>query len=355
MHFKYLNVLHRIREWQRQRLAHWNTYLRKSGMPPELRIMILDYQRFSGNHASKFWIRGGDRHIRQLLDSGYENFKQTLAFKYFTWATDRNHQQIDFLMANLPSECIERAKARGGSSQFNTTTFLLLEYALKQCLGGLLKNLNEPADGNPLSVSIDGREVSQDLINSVLEYDSIISNVPPSQINTVMEIGAGYGRTAFVFLKLMPHIRYVIVDIPPALYVSQRYVSSQFPDRKIFTYRNFASFTDIEHEFRNSQIAFLMPQQLAMIPDKSIDLCIAVDSLHEMKKNTVEYYFSAADRLTKNFFYFKCWKNTNNVIDKVALRESDYPVPSHWKKIYSRECRVQVEYFEALYGLSEKI
>ena len=98
-----------------------------------------------------------------------------------------------------------------------------------------------------------------------------------------------------------------------------------------------------------------MPQQLAMIPDKSIDLCVAVDSLHEMKKNTVEYYFSAADRLTKHFFYFKCWKNTNNILDGVSLQENDYPVPPYWGKIFSHECRVQVEYFEALYAVRKKI
>ncbi len=355
MNLKYFNFLHRIREWQRLRLAHWNTYLRNRRMPAELRTMILDYQRSAGNQASKFWIRGGDRHIRQLLGSGYENFKQTLAFKYFTWAADRNHHQMDFLMENLSPEIVTQAKARGGSSQFYTITFLLWEYALKQGLGEILKSLSEPTEGNPLSVSIDGREMSQDLINSVLEYDSIMNSTPPIQINTVMEIGAGYGRTAFVFLKLLPRIRYIIVDIPPALYVSQRYLSGQFSDRKIFRYRNFASFYEIEGEFNTSQVAFLMPHQLAMIPDKSIDIVAAIDSLHEMKKDTIAYYFSAANRIADKFFYFKCWKNTNNTLDNVALQERDYPIPSQWNKIYSRECRVQVEYFEALYAVRGKI
>lgn len=355
-------IIHWLRDKYKSRLFSWNKYAHNPQLPSALRVMLADYQAYAGTHASKFWIRLGNKHIRQFLSEGYDNFKQTIALKYFTFPSNRNHNQLDFLLSNLNKEAIARAEKNAAVSRlpvyfdkewalkFNTTTFLLYEYALQQGLGPLLKKLHEPTEGNSPSVTIDGREISQDLINSALEYDSITRPLN-KKVGSIMEIGAGYGRNAFVFLNLRPQSKYIIVDIPPALYISQRYLSSQFPHLTIFEYRNFKSFIEIEKEFNNSQLIFLMPWQLGMIPDKSIDVFVAIDSLHEMKYNTIQYYFSAADRITRSYFYFKCWKSTDNRLDNVTLREDNYPIPPNWRRIYSRECRVQVKYFEALYEL----
>ena len=58
----------------------------------------------------------------------------------------------------------------------------------------------------------------------------------------IIEIGAGYGRLAYVFVKARPGCKYWIVDLPPALYVSQQYLSAVLPDRKVFTFRHFENF-----------------------------------------------------------------------------------------------------------------
>jgi putative sugar O-methyltransferase len=46
------------------------------------------------------------------------------------------------------------------------------------------------------------------------------------RINAVMELGSGYGGQAEVLCKLHPHIKYVICDIPPQLYIAEQYLNS---------------------------------------------------------------------------------------------------------------------------------
>ena len=84
----------------------------------------------------------------------------------------------------------------------------------------------------------------------------------------------------------------------------------QFPGRRIFGYREFASFADIESEFRECDIAFFLSTQIASLPDGLADLAVNISSLHEMRPEQIAFYFSQFDRLLKDGgrFYFKQWK-----------------------------------------------
>ena len=228
---------------------------------------------------------------------------------------------------------------------------MLWDFVMKNGGKSILERLEEPAEGNPPSILLNGRNISQDLANSVLEFNSISSALPDiEKMNTIMELGAGYGRTAFVFLNVLSNIRYIIVDIPPALYISERYLTSQFPDHKIFKFRDFTNFTDVSDDFNNSKIIFLMPHQLDLLPGKEADMFLAIDCIHEMRPEQISKYFCMFERQAK-YLYFKCWKDTIIPYENVAFTEKDYPVPSYWQKIFWRDCRVQTDFFEALFHI----
>ncbi|MGA9779986.1 MAG: putative sugar O-methyltransferase, partial [Verrucomicrobiia bacterium] len=183
-------------------------------------------------------------------------------------------------------------------------------------------------------------------------YNSIInSGINRGGINVILELGAGYGRNAFVFSKALPKAKYIIVDIFPALYLSWKYLSNQFPDRKFFQFREFESFLQVKQEFEDSDLLFLSPHQLKLLPEKSVDLFINISSFQEMIKSQIDYYFQEVERLVKGYFYFKQWKESKIPFDNILIKESDYPVKPEWTKIYSRECEVQTRFFEALYKL----
>jgi len=334
-------------------------------MYPEIREMFDEFPRFRPEILpSKYWEELNRKNLQQLAESRYENFKRTVARNYFTWIVNPLNKQIRFLMKEagtwqsisyfmkaLFAPRHEHFKKRH-TVYYNVLTNLLWEYVEKHDDENLLGKLVEPAEGNPLDVRQNGRLISQDLANSVLEYKAILQpELDRQDIRTILELGPGYGRTAYVFLALQPGCRYILVDIPPALYVAQRYLTTVFPDRHVFPFRPIGSFEDVADEFNHSSIIFLTPNQLALLPDNAIDLFINISSLHEMRMDQIRYYFTEIERLTRRYFYFKQWKETTVPFENENVREADYPVGEHWQLINRQQCEVQHMFFEALYEL----
>lgn len=337
-----------------------------SNLDPRLQEMLDEFPKFREEVLpSKYWQELNKKNLRQISDNSYDNFKRTVARNYFTFIVTPWDQQTRILMRSLPF-----AQAFGlfvgaffaprhelfkwyQSIYYNLLTTLLWAYVERNDPDHLLDRLSEPLEGNPPRVFRGDRLISQDLANSFLEYQSVMkADVETSEIDTVMELGSGYGRTAYVYLTLRLNCRYVLVDIPPALYVCEKYLSDIFEDRKIFTFRPFGRFAEIEEEYENADIVFLMPHQLELLPDKSVDLFVNISSLHEMRMEQIRYYFTMIEKLTRKYFYCKQWKETTIPYENVVIRQEDYPVGRHWRQIYARECKVQNLFFEALYDLS---
>jgi hypothetical protein len=107
----------------------------------------------------------------------------------------------------------------------------------------------------------------------------------------------------------------------------------------------------VREEVESSDVAFFLPTQLHLLPAGSVDLFVNVSSLHEMRLDQIGYYFDQIDRLTRGLLYLKEWKVSHIPFENVVIRESDYPVRSHWSRLYWRECAVQTHFFEALLGI----
>lgn len=332
---------------------------------PEIKSMFDEFPKYRAEILpSKYWEELNRKNLQQLADSRYENFKRTLARNYFTWIVNPLNKQIRFLMREagfwqsikIFSGALKAPRhdllKRKHTIFYNILTNLLWSYVEKNDTEGHLKRLHEPLEGNPLEVIRDGRLISQDLANSLIEYEAILHpDLDRREVRTILELGPGYGRTAYVFLTLQPGCRYILVDIPPALYVAQRYLTALFPERKVFGFRPIDNFEDVQEEFANADIIFLTPNQLELLPDKSVDLFINISSLHEMRMDQVRYYFGEIERLTRKYFYFKQWKETTVPFENETIREADYPVRDEWDLVYRQQCTIQHKFFEALYAL----
>src|SRR6185369_13839451 len=86
---------------------------------------------------------------------------------------------------------------------------LLWQYAAGHDPLGVLR-LAEPAIGGPLPVRWRGRLISQDLANGALEAEAIGRALAGETPRSIVEVGAGYGRTAYVLLSLFPGATYTI-------------------------------------------------------------------------------------------------------------------------------------------------
>lgn len=319
-------------------------------------------------HPSKFWEELNEKNVRQLESGGLQNIKQTIARNYFTWVVGRRDQQFRFLARHTkllswpailkgifshdPSFPLNQREQR----QLIIFTRMLWKFAERFDSEQLLTHIDEPLEGNPFKIYLNGRLISQDLANSLLEYYSIREyfRVNADEKAIICELGAGYGRNAYVFLKALSKCKYIIVDIPPALYISQNYLSAVFRDKKIFSFRPFDRFSDVEKEFNDADIVFLLPHQAELLPAKSVDLFINISSLHEMKLDQIHTYFKLIDKLTTGFFYMKQWWVSHNAQDGLTITPKDYPVPQNWKQLYLRAANVQTYFFESMYSLNTK-
>lgn len=316
---------------------------------------------------SKFWMKLNKLHMEELSRDGFENFKQTVARKYFAnTPLFFMNRQVLFLVRNLnPAFTIKNLIksfiipkhpyfSRLDSASYNFLTLMVWDYAKLNDNDKLLQLLEEPLVGNPPRIYDEKRLVSQDLANSVLEYKSIISSIKNrGSIKTICELGAGSGRNAYVFLSLLPGVKYIIIDIPPALAVSERYLSTVFPKKKIFKFRYFHSFDQIKDDFRKADILFMLASQIELLPSKISDLFINISSLHEMRMDQVRYYIKQIERLTKTggYFYLKQWKKAYVPYEDIYIKANDYKLKDHWEEIFMREPKIQTKFFEALYRL----
>lgn len=315
---------------------------------------------------SKYWVELNKMNLAQLQEHGYENFKRTIALNYFTFVRILPWDaQFRFLLRRLPLRtsmgCLKKALFARKHEYFssfnwiqsvlyNYLTLASWEFTRRIVSDANLLALREPADGNPAEIQdVRGALISQDLASSILETSSMGAGLAPGSV--VVELGAGYGRNAYTLLATQPGIKYVIVDIPPALWVAETYLRRQFPNRRIFRYREFANFEEVENEFRESDIAFFLSTQISKLPGSLADLAINISSLHEMRPEQISFYFSQFDRLLKDggLFYFKQWKRGAVLFENVVIRQEDYEIPAGWVCELSRQAPLQTRFFEARY------
>jgi len=315
--------------------------------------------------ASKLWENLFRRHIQWIKESGLSNFKRSVNLGYFHWkiglwdnqllAALRGISPIDLVKNFLKiriSDALSDDVKNISQNKFIYRLVMagLLEKTRQVDWKRLLDHIEEPETGNPWPVYYDDKLISQDICNSLIEYYSItdFANQP---VKVVGEVGAGYGRLAYVFLLANPGIKYVIFDIPPAIYIAQWYLRRVFPDRKIFTVRQFHDFMEIQDDYEQSDIAFFLPEQLALFPEKHFDLFINISSFGEMRPDQIKNYFSQIERLCDGYFYTKQWITSINQDDNIVIRQDEYPVLPEWKEMYNRPTSVQPKFFEALYKI----
>jgi putative sugar O-methyltransferase len=315
---------------------------------------------------SKYWVELNRMNLAQLQQHGYENFKRTIALNYFTFVRILPWDaQIIFLLRKLPLPvslgCIKNAflaRKHDYFSSFNWIQSLLYNfltlaswaYSRSAVTNAALLALREPEEGNPAIITDQsGAMISQDLANSVLEVSAMGAFLAPGSI--VLELGAGYGRDAYAMLSTNPGIKYVVIDIAPALWVAETYLSHQFPESRIFPYREFSDFSEVEAEFRECDIAFFLSTQITLLPARFADLVINISSLHEMRPEQISFYFMEFDRLLKpdGLFYFKQWKRGVVPFENVVIHEEDYPIPASWHCEFTQQAPIQTRFFEARY------
>ena len=342
-------------------LEWWKDFKKSNKLDSDLESMINDMtDSHNFNKYSPYWNHLAQGHIKLLKENGIENFKQTIE-RFHYWGEGNFGSKFlqpiwdnEITILHNPKELQKKHEfcSEQESLEYNKANLILLNYLVNSGYKKYLKQLQEKNFGNPILFNYENENYSHSLLNSIFEIDVIKKNITFKENNSILEIGAGSGRICSALLQIEKNLNYTIADIAPTLYVAQTNLSNFFKEKKIFKYRKFNNFEEIEKEFISSDIRFLLPEQIKLIPNKFFNLSIAVDCLHEFNKNQVEEYFNEFNRLSKSF-YFKC-QNTQSAIfeKKEKYNISNYPVKNNWEKKMHEKCFIPNGYFQAFYKIN---
>ena len=144
------------------------------------------------------------------------------------------------------------------------------------------------------------------------------------------ELGAGYGRLGHAFLATQPG-QYCIFDIPPALHVSQWYLSRLFPQKRIFGFRPFNNWAEVAAEVEQADLAFFTSNQLALVPDGYFDVVTSISTLPEMSMAQVKLFLAQFARTARGHVFLKQWTSWKNPLDGTDLTMDDYVLGENWR------------------------
>ena len=161
--------------------------------------------------------------------------------------------------------------------RFNRNIFgyLLAYYYIKTIdHRGLLDTLEEDTAFGVITYTVDGKQISRDLLDSILEIYFLDSHLKLSEkpVFNILDIGAGYGRSAHRMVKAFPNLtKYYCTDaIAVSTFIAEYYLK----------------FRGIE------DIAKILP--LDRIKDEliqgSIDLAINIHSFSECSLTAIEWW-----------------------------------------------------------------
>lgn len=322
-----------------------------------------------------FWEHFGKLHVYLLERYGVENFKRTVAHNYQNWfMTNRENHQVQRLFDLWSTHLSSQPLRNGGELPsdvgyhnppifpfyaladpaafeiYRLSVGLLWEYTLAGDETGILENASESPIGNPVRISRNGRLMSSDLCHSVRERNEILkqSGLHGNEALVVGELGAGNGRLAEIFGRTTNY-RYLIFDITPALYVSQWYVKNLFPAERVFEFRPFDSYAEIEKELAASRFAFFTANQIELLPPNMVDVFININSLMEMTGEQISNFLVQIDRLTKGWLYLQQWFWWKNTLDDVEVTKDTFHPKGAWELAYESANEVYPDFFVQLW------
>lgn len=152
-------------------------------------------------------------------------------------------------------------------------------------------------------VFINGKIYTIKLLQEMERLNFIKKNLELENINTILEIGAGFGLLSSAFFKLKRNIKYLIIDIPPTICFAEYYLSNLA--FKVFGYKELISKKeiDIKKIFEDYDIICLPPWKLNEVKDFSFDLFMNIQSFQEMEKDqTFNYLSITKNNLVKNIY-----------------------------------------------------
>jgi putative sugar O-methyltransferase len=163
-----------------------------------------------------------------------------------------------------------------------------------------LIDLSSPTVGNPYGVFFDGV-----LVRTSSDYQHYCSHkialLLEKRPGAVMEIGGGFGGTAYYLLRDCPGITYLDFDVPESIALTTYYLIKCFPERKVLLYGE----GEMTAASLKSYDIVLMPLYLLpQVPGKSIEIAFSSHAMSDISSAAMKEYLDQISRTTSGHFWY---------------------------------------------------
>jgi len=147
-------------------------------------------------------------------------------------------------------------------------------------------------------------------------YQNILRGYLPNGLGRVLEIGSGSGNLPAILFHDWQPSRFVMVDLPEAIAVAFVFLARTFP-KALIVLPNECEGTDA---LPDADFVFLTTEQIARIPDNSIDVVVNCHSFQEMTPAQIDIYFTLIQRACRSGGHFF----TANRVEKIPSAPDSY-------------------------------
>ena len=147
----------------------------------------------------------------------------------------------------------------------------------------------------------------------------------------VMDIGSGYGRLAYPFVRHMwEGLTYFGVDYSPiGLLTAGQFVKQMFPDVEVLDWSNYEGRAYIDYDFISLPAWALETvysvNKAVMLDICPIDLFISIHSFQEMLPETVDYYIQFMMKYKKRAYFYS-----------INIMPKRHYIPNSWECIFDK-------------------
>lgn len=264
--------------------------------------------------ATSFWDAGVPLITKDLEAEGFDQFRRwshSLGFFVPTYGAPGNSLTADLIEA-LREWCHDqKLNPKQNNFVMNWATgrltaesdFRAIKAAVLGTPNEFLLDFSESDIGNPIEkVLIGGKSHSRSSLNYLMGLACLGKFVDLKTINSVLEIGGGYGTLGEILYQLWNQdAKYLNLDIPPICNVAEYYLSAVSDN-----YSGIADIVDREHiEFEKLSRTNVAPNWKIQSIEGEIDLFVNMISFQEMERPVVENYLNQVQSLRPKYILLR--------------------------------------------------
>jgi putative sugar O-methyltransferase len=265
---------------------------------------------------TSFWEKACGQLAQEFASHGMTRFRQgKTALSYFvpTYAPPTlgiNAEDSKLLLETLSGSGQSSVKSELALRSFlSGSLHALSDYRtfIASCHGSAaqLSQFTESKVGSPIEqFDFEGRHYSRSSLNYLLGLSFLSKHIDLSEIETVLEIGGGFGTLGEILLKTSNKpVKYIDVDIPPTHYAAEYYLREVFGKDNVKIFEEFELVRDVAIETL-SAANVMCSWQIEKLQGK-IDLFVNFISFQEMEPEVVQNYLRHIDRLESKWILLR--------------------------------------------------